>query len=125
MIAETAGDEAWLPLLRTVLADPVPHVLLLVGENERRSVSGVAMPRLSVGALVDAVSPAPPAGWLERVVRRAAERSRGLPGRFARLLWPEWCHVAASRRSSRSRRLPRVAEQAAVYGGSSETPTAA
>jgi DNA-binding NtrC family response regulator len=121
VIAETAGDEAWLPLLRTVLADPVPHVLLLVGENERRSVSGVAMPRLSVGALVDAVSPAPPAGRLERVVRRAAERSRGLPGRFARLLWPEWCHVAASRRSSRGRRLPRVAEQAAVYGGSSET----
>ncbi len=100
VIAETAGDEAWLPLLQTVLADPVPHVLLLVGENERRSVGGVAMPRLSVDALVDAVSPAPPAGRLESVVRRAAERSRGLPGRFARLLWPECGDVVASRRST-------------------------
>ena len=120
VIAGTAGEGAWLALLHEVLAGAVPHVLLLVGEKERRSVSGVAMPRLPVDALVSAIQPAPLSARLEQIVRRAAERSDGLPGRFARLLWPDWRDAAAAPRSTRRPRLLRVAEQTAVYGGSGE-----
>jgi len=92
-------------------------VLLMVGEKEARSVSGIAMPRLPVDALVSAIEPAPLNGRLEPLVRRAAERSGGRPGTFARLLWPDWSEAAAAPRSTRRPRLLRVAEQTAVYGG--------
>jgi DNA-binding NtrC family response regulator/tetratricopeptide (TPR) repeat protein len=117
VIADIAGEKAWLAFLYEVLAGAVPHVLLLVGEKERRSVSGIAMPRLPVDSLVSAIEPAPLSARLEPIVRRAAERSGGRPGRFARLLWPDWSDAVAAPRSTRRAGLPRVAEQTAVYGG--------
>ena len=116
VIADANDEGAWTAFLTTALTDPEPHVLLLVGEDECRSIGGVAVCPLAIDALVSAVQPSVLGGPLEKTVRRAAERSRGLPGRFARLLWPEWNRVRVSAGTARRSRLPRVAEQTAVYG---------
>jgi DNA-binding NtrC family response regulator len=113
VIADAAEERAWESFLNAAVKEPLPHVLLLVGEHEQPSIAGVFAGRVSADALVSAVDPAVGGGRLERSVRRAAERARGLPGRFAGLLWrgPE-ARVAAAFRS----RPSRVAEQQAVYG---------
>jgi DNA-binding NtrC family response regulator len=117
VLARATEDSVWQAFLSAALRDPQSHVLLLIGEEECRSIHGVCVRPLSVEALVSAVQPPVLGGPLEQAVRRAAERSRGWPGRFAQILWPDWhgirVPVAPSRRSS----LPRVAEQVAVYGG--------
>ena len=117
VIAETAGDRPWPALVTAALRDPVSHVYLLVGEDECRSVSGVAVRRLPVDALMASIRPHAVSARFEQTVRQAAERSRGLPGRFVQLLWPRWGgQRAPGRRAGRSKAL-RVAEQSAVYGG--------
>ena len=116
LIANRDEDDVWEACLDAALRDPVPHVILLVGEEECRSVRGVALQPMSVDALVAAIEPGVLGGRLEKPVRRAAERSQGWPGRFARLLWTEMTSVPQPRRSRRPSELSRVAEQAAVYG---------
>ena len=116
VIADARDEGAWTAFLNAALTDPQPHVLLLVGEEECRSISGVAVRPLAVDALVSAVEPSVLGGPLEPTVRRAAQRARGLPGRFARLLWPDWKAVRPSAAADGRSRLPRVAEQTAVYG---------
>ena len=116
VIADAADQDAWIALLAAALAGPQPHALLLVGQDECRSIAGVAVRPLTIDALVAAVEPSVLGGPLENSVRRAAQRAGGLPGRFARLLWPEWNRVRATPSSARQSRLPRVAEQIAVYG---------
>ena len=104
-------------LLTAAVRDPVPHVFLLVGEDECRSVSGVGVGRLPVERLIAAVRPLGVSGRLEQAVRQAADASRGLPGRFVQLLWPGWeAPRAPARQVGRSKSL-RVAEPTAVYGG--------
>ncbi len=114
VIADEADERTWTTFLNAALRDSQPHVLLLVGEEECRSIGGVCAGRLPVDALVSAVSPSVLGGRLEPAVRRAAERARGLPGWFAGLLWPAWQREKES--PPRRSRLPRVAEQPAVYG---------
>ena len=116
VIADGADEGAWSAFLSAALRAAQPHVLLLVGEDESRSLAGVVVSRLPVDALVSAIRPQALSGRLERTVRRAAERAHGLPGRFARLLWPGWGDVRVSERAARRSSLPRVAEQPAVYG---------
>ena len=86
VIAETADETAWCAFLSAAMTEPQPHVLLLVGEDECRSVSGIAVRRMPIDALVAAVRPPVVGGPLEDTVRRAAERAQGLPGRFAALV---------------------------------------
>ncbi len=114
VIADEADERTWTAFLNAAMTDSQPHVLLRVGEDELRSVGGVSVGRVPVDALVSAVQPSVLGGRLEPIVRKAAERAHGLPGRFARLLWPD---SATARPSLRRSRLPRVAEQVAVYGG--------
>ena len=116
VIADAAGKDTWTAFLTAAVAGPQPHVLLLVGEDECRSIGGVVVRPLAIDALVSALEPSVLGGPLESTVRRAAERARGLPGRFARLLWPDWHRVRASAVTARRSSLPRVAEQIAVYG---------
>ena len=117
VLAESAGERSWPPLLTAAVRDPVPHVFLLVGEEECRSVSGVGVGRLPVERLIAAVRPQGVSGRLEQAVRQAADASRGLPGRFVQLLWPGWeAPRAPARQVGRSKSL-RVAEPTAVYGG--------
>ena len=121
VIAESGDEGAWSAFLNATLKDPQPHVLLLVGEDECRSVGGVVVRRLPVDALVSAIRPQGLSGRLEQTVRRAAERAHGLPGRFAQLLWPEWRTVQAPEAAARRSSVPRVAERQAMYGVADET----
>jgi DNA-binding NtrC family response regulator len=116
VIADGAAEGVWSAFLNAALRDAQPHVLLLVGEDECRSIGGVVVRSLPVDALASAIRPQPLSGRLERTVRRAAERAHGLPGRFARLLWPGPGHAEVAERATARSRLPRVAEQPAVYG---------
>ncbi|MCU1384518.1 MAG: hypothetical protein JWL71_3215, partial [Acidobacteria bacterium] len=116
VIVDASDEGSWAAMLNAALAAAQPHVLLIVGEQERRSIGGVVVRRMPVDALVSAVWPAVSGGALERTVRRAAERADGLPGRFARLLWPDWKRDAAVGCAGSRTRLPRVAEVRAMYG---------
>jgi DNA-binding NtrC family response regulator len=118
-IVHEAGGSAWTPFLRATLRATVPHVLLIVGHEEVRSVAGVGLGPLRSEALCSSIRPQRLSPRLERVVRRAAVGARGVPGRFARLLWPP-ARMRAGQRSDTdavvTRRAVRVAEQTAVYG---------
>src|SRR5207249_8236262 len=104
---------AWPSFLHSTLRTPLPHALLLVGEGESSAVQGIGLPPVGVDELIAAVYPQSLAPRVEQKVRRAAMASRGLPGRFARLLWPDWIgHPAGSKRAS----ALRAAEGAAAYG---------
>ena len=116
VIAGTADEGAWRAFLMAALAAAQPHVLLLIGEDESGSIGGVRVGRLPIAALASAIRPQALDGRLERTVRRAAERAHGLPGRFARLLWPGWEIERLPGTATRRSKLPRVAEQQAVYG---------
>lgn len=116
VIADGADEGVWSACLSAALRDAQPHVLLLVGEDECRSIDGVLVHRLPVDGLVSAIRPQPLSERLERTVRRAAERAHGWPGRFARMLWPRSGDASVTERIARRSRLPRVAEQPAVYG---------
>ena len=118
-IVHEDGGSAWTPFLRATLRTMVPHVLLIVGRDEVRSVAGVGLGPLPSEALCSAIRPQRLSPRLERVVRRAAVGARGVPGRFARLLWPI-SRVRAGKRSEDDAvvtgRAVRVAEQSVVYG---------
>jgi DNA-binding NtrC family response regulator/tetratricopeptide (TPR) repeat protein len=116
VIAEGTSHAPWSAFLDAALRTSQPHGYLIVGENECRSVHGIALGRLSADALLSAVRPEALTPALEQEVRRAAERSRGLPGRFVQLLWPESTVDARRKPPARASCLSRVAEQPAVYG---------
>jgi len=102
----------WRGVLRSTLDTPLAHVVLLVGRHEDRAVEGIGLPAVSVDELVAALLPSKLTPRFEDRVRRAAVESLGRPGRFARLLWPDWI----GERNERRQRGPRAAEQAASYG---------
>ena len=116
VIADGAAEGVWRAFLNASLKDAQRHVLLLVGEREHRSIGGVGAGRVSVDALVSAIVPPLLDRRSQQRVRLAAERANGMPGRFARLLWPEWKGRHVLRQSTGRPGVSRVAEQQAVYG---------
>jgi len=114
------GDEAdrhrWPAFLDVAVRDAQPHVLLMVGNDECRSIDSVRLERVPADVLVSAIRPQPLSPDLDRTARRAADRAQGLPGRFVRLLWPQPLAGDEVKRRSTRRGLSRVAEQPAVYG---------
>jgi DNA-binding NtrC family response regulator len=115
LIDDGADGDAWRALLDTATKNPQAHVMLIAGTTEERAVDGIALDRISAEALAAAVQPAPIDRRTLARIRRAAEASRGLPGRFVRALWrvpalgPRTCVRMKDR-------LSRVAEQQTVYG---------
>jgi DNA-binding NtrC family response regulator len=116
VIADAAQEGVWQAFLSASLKDAQRHVLLLVGEHEHRHIAGVGVGRLSVDELTSAIRPRMVDRRLAQRARRAADRSQGLPGRFARLLWPDWITQYQPRSAAVRTRVSRVAEQQAVYG---------
>ena len=117
VIADSEQEGVWQAILNASLQDPQRHVLLLVGEREHRHIEGVAVGRLSSDDLISTVRPHMVDRRLAQRVRRVADRAQGLPGRFARLLWPQWmAEHRPPRSSSVASRVSRVAERQAVYG---------
>ncbi len=115
VIDDGPSGGAWTALVGTATRNPQPHVLLIAGIDEQRTVEGVALDRIPVEALVSAVQPPPTDRRSLARVRRAAEEARGVPGRFVRLLWPTLAGESRRHRPISTGRS-RVAEQPAVYG---------
>src|SRR4029077_575699 len=121
-IIDDGGEgQAWPGLLQAVLRSSQPHVLLLVGTDERRAMDGIGLERVETEALVAAVRPRELNARLADSARRAAERSEGLPGRFVRLLWTGRGVQSDVAASTRRANVTRVAERPAVYGVPDET----
>jgi tetratricopeptide (TPR) repeat protein len=116
VIADEGEEGVWRAFLNASLKDAQRHVLLLVGEREHRSIGGVGVGRMSVDALASTIVPPTLDRRSEQRVHLAAERANGVPGRFVRLLWPEWKGHHVTRHSTSRPGASRVAEQQAVYG---------
>ena len=112
-VIDDAIGEGSATVIDAAIASPVPHALLMTGEQEVAGIDGVALRPFPADRLVDAICPRAMTPAIERDARRAAERARGWPGRFARILWPALSSAASVDR----RPSVRVAEQPAVYGG--------
>jgi DNA-binding NtrC family response regulator/tetratricopeptide (TPR) repeat protein len=116
IISDDDAETRWSALLSVALASPRIHVLLRIGRDELAGVDGVGLERIPENALIDAVRPTGMNRRMLGQVKRAAAMSRGLPARFARLLWRS---RDDSDRSGCAHRVPivsRVAEQPSVYG---------
>jgi DNA-binding NtrC family response regulator/tetratricopeptide (TPR) repeat protein len=112
LLIAASPEPAWTPFLRSSLATPRPHVLLIVGETELPDVDGMPLRSLEVDALIASVRPPVVGGPHETAARALAAQARGLPGRFARLLW----RYAAESRNRHPARIGIAAERPAVYG---------
>ena len=111
-----ANQVGLMRLLSVALASPRIHVLLRIGRDELAGVHGVGLERIPADVLVAAVRPRGLNGPMLDQVRRAAAMSRGLPARFARLLWRDGSNRRGNAWPNRSRVASRVAEQVSVYG---------
>ena len=116
VIGDEEDNNRWPAFLDVALRDAQPHVMLMVGNEECRSIDGVRLGVVPADAMVSAIVPRLLSHDLERAVRRAAERAQGLPGRFVRLLWRQSPAADRAARSGLRRGLSRVAERPAVYG---------
>jgi DNA-binding NtrC family response regulator len=111
VIDDGCGSPAWSAFLTAMLGSARPHVWLRVGADEVPGVDGVPLGRLSAETLAQAVRPRPDSARAAGRIRRLAERSEGLPGRFVRSLWD----LRTVDRPMRPNRLS-IAEQLATYG---------
>jgi DNA-binding NtrC family response regulator len=87
LIADSGSCRGWRLLLEWLMRSARPHVVLFIGPNEVPHLDGVPLDGLATEALANAVEPRCVDPVLVRRLTEAAERSDGLPGRFARLLW--------------------------------------
>ena len=115
LIDDDSCGTRWPTLLETSLRWPRPHVVIATASEEIRGVHSIAMVRVSPETLVAAVRPRALSAAALRRVRMAAVKARGLPGRFARILWPERPLPAGRGYNVSSAPLSRVAEQATTY----------
>jgi len=111
-------------LVELTLRSPRPHVVFRASVDDTHGIPSVRLTKLASHALVSAVVPR--ASLPEAVVRRAAERADGNPGRFIGLINPS----GDSRVRFDSGRNPvagrsRAAEQAPVYGAAAPAASAA
>ena len=125
IISDEDSEMAWsvaakqmglMSLLSVALASPRIHVLLRIGRDELAGMYGVGLERISADALVAAVRPQGLNGRMLDQVKRAAVTSRGLPARFARLLWRHGSNRRGHAWPNRPRATSRVAETTSVYG---------
>jgi DNA-binding NtrC family response regulator len=114
VIGADGDDRSWPAFLDASIGEAQPHALLIVGEQECRTIDGVRLGRIPAGALVSAIRPGPLAPALAAAAARYAERAMGLPGRFAELLWRQRAEPGASVRPPVRGR--RVAEHSPRYG---------
>jgi DNA-binding NtrC family response regulator len=106
---------AWRLFLERARRTSQVQVLLTVGGEAARALDRIGLRALPIERLVKAVCPAVRRPALDARIRRAAERSGGLPGRFARGLWGGPTVARHARWHG-----PRAAERAPAYGGEAE-----
>ena len=111
LIVDESGDgDGWASLLHAALTAGYPHALLIVSDEQPEGVDAVRLEPLAPGALVAALRPAALSPRLDALAHRAAERARGLPGEFARLLFvaPRIRGHGGGRRSRASAGSPNI-----------------
>jgi DNA-binding NtrC family response regulator/tetratricopeptide (TPR) repeat protein len=113
------ASSAWTAALRSTLRSPRPHVVLIVSNCEQRGVDAVRLAPVEAEALASAVVPRSEDPEHLRRIRRAAVRARGLPGRFAQLLWHRFDYERSAQVSVNLGRGLRVAESTVAYGEAS------
>ena len=114
LVIDRIGTNGWRSLVDTVVRAPRPHVLLIAAERELDGVDNLALERLPVDALVATVRPTDLPTAIRNRVQRAAERSNGLPGRFAGCLWGP--STSSDARGVGRRTGSRAAELPSAYG---------
>jgi DNA-binding NtrC family response regulator len=105
--------EGWRGFLDWMVRSPRAHVLLFAGSEEVRGIHSLWLDRLPPDTLVDAILPPAGDGASRTQIGAAARRARGLPGRFASLLW--WRTPLPLPRQSPGP-ATRAAERPASYG---------
>jgi DNA-binding NtrC family response regulator len=118
LVIDRTGADGWRSLVDTVIRSPRPHVLLTVAERESDAIDSVSLASVPVDALAEAVRPAEVSVAISNRVRRAAERSEGLPARFVEYLWGP--SKSAAVRTASTRGSLRAAEAPATYGAPPE-----
>jgi len=112
--ATARATSGWRALLELVSRVAQPHALLLTGEVEQPGIDGVSIGRVPADTLVAAIRPSVIDERLLARIRRAADDSRGLPGRFCHALWGRMSTGSHDRRD-RQMISARVAETPVVY----------
>src|SRR5262249_30748862 len=79
--------QGWRFLLESLMQSARPHVLLFCGDQATCRVETLGIESCTPQSLIGAVRPAPQTPVARQRVATAARSARGLPGRFARLLW--------------------------------------
>jgi len=87
LIARSDVTDGWMMLLESLMQSARPHVLLFCGGQAIPGIETLGIEPCSLASLIAAVRPAAQTPTTRRRVATAAQRSHGLPGRFARLLW--------------------------------------
>jgi len=110
--AAVRATSGWRALLDLISRVAQPHALLLIGDVEQPGIDGVSIGRVTADMLVAAIRPSAIDERLLARIRRAADDSRGLPGRFCDALW---CRMSTHDRRHREMISARVAETPVVY----------
>jgi tetratricopeptide (TPR) repeat protein len=110
-----SASPPWRHVLGATLETPLPHAVMTVGRQPTGTIDAIGLPAVAVEELTGAVLPSGMSARLEERVRRAATDAKGKPGRFARLLWPDWARGRAANVPAQRHRGLRAAEDTAIY----------
>ena len=105
-------DAEWRAFLHLSLLSPRPHIVVFATGRDVRGVCTVPLTRVTVDALCQSIQPFDLPAPIAARVATAAKRARGMPGRFAALLWGTQHMQPPIDRTTASR----AAEQAIHYG---------
>jgi two-component system response regulator HydG len=112
VIAGATASRPWLRLLEWTHRSPRAHVLLCTSFDASARLDSAHLAPVPAAALVSSVLPAARTVDVDRAVEQAARQARGLPGRFAQLLWA----CAPEARANAELAGPSIAaEQPAAY----------
>ncbi len=112
VISRDRESEAWRHLVHWSVQTGRPAILIIASEHEVPSIDTLKVPAYSRDQLIESVQPSTLSSSLRQRVRRAADRSHGLPGRFADLLWT----TPSAAGKAGARVVSRAAERAPAYG---------
>jgi DNA-binding NtrC family response regulator/tetratricopeptide (TPR) repeat protein len=112
LIVRSNVSEGWRALIHLSLLARKPHIVIFAGNLDVRHLCTITLGRQSVDTIHLSVQPRDVPAPMRARIGAAAHRAKGLPGRFAALLWgTDDMHEP----SDRPRPL-RAAEHAAAYG---------
>jgi len=113
LIDDGSTGRRWSPLIEPAIRAPRRHIMIRTALVEELTTDTIRLERMSSESLVSAIRPGVVDPRVLRRVQQAATRARGLPGRFAQLLWKDERDIATP---DCRRRVSRAAEHTATYG---------